>query len=169
LIGLRAVAFFEGCKGLLVMLVGFGLLALVHHDAQEAAEAIILQFHLNPAHHYPRIFIEAASHLNDTHLILLGSAAFLYAGVRFVEAYGLWRKRLWAEWFAVISGGAYLPIEVLELMRQATLIKWGIFLGNLLVVGYLLYALWSSRYSRRREPQAAVLPVEETNASSSGR
>ena len=52
--------------------------------------------HLNPAHHYPRIFIEAASHTNDSRLRSLAVLAFLYAAVRFVEAYGLWRMRVWA-------------------------------------------------------------------------
>ncbi|HYV41511.1 MAG TPA: DUF2127 domain-containing protein [Thermoanaerobaculia bacterium] len=35
--------------------------------------------HLNPAHHYPRIFIEAASHTNDSRLRSLAVLAFLYA------------------------------------------------------------------------------------------
>jgi uncharacterized membrane protein (DUF2068 family) len=143
--GLRVVAVIEGLKGLLVLVAGLGLIALVHRDAQQEAEALILQMHLNPAHHYPRIFIEAASHLNNAHLILFAAGAFLYALVRFVEGYGLWRDRLWAEWFAVIAGSVYLPFEIFELWRGVTAVKVVIFALNLLVVAYLALALWQSK------------------------
>jgi uncharacterized membrane protein (DUF2068 family) len=89
--GLRTVAFFEALKGVLVLIVGFGLLSLVHHDLQAAAERLVRLSHLNPAHHYPRVFIEASANINDSRLRLLAALAFLYAGVRFIEAYGLWR------------------------------------------------------------------------------
>ena len=58
--GLRTVALFEGLKGVLVFIAGFGLLALVHKDVQAIAELIVQHLHLNPARQYPRIFIEAA-------------------------------------------------------------------------------------------------------------
>ena len=35
---LRTVALIEASKGTLVLLVGFGLLSLAHHDAQRIAE-----------------------------------------------------------------------------------------------------------------------------------
>lgn len=38
-----------------------------------------------------RVFIEASANINDARLRLLAALAFLYAGVRFIEAYGLWR------------------------------------------------------------------------------
>ena len=64
---------------------------------------------------------------------------FVYSAVRFVEAYGLWRMRAWAEWFAIISGCVYLPIEVYELFDHATLIRAGILILNAAIVSYLLY------------------------------
>jgi len=62
-----------------VILAGCGLLALVHHDAQAFAERLVLHLHLNPARHYPRIFIEAAAHLTDSRLRLLAGGAFGYS------------------------------------------------------------------------------------------
>ena len=109
--GLRTVATFEAAKGLAVMLAGFGVLSLIHHDAQRAAETLVRHLHLNPARHYPSVFIEAARQATDSRLWLLASGAFAYACVRGVEAYGLWRARAWAEWFAILSGGLYLPVE----------------------------------------------------------
>lgn len=106
---------------------GFGLLSLVHHDLQATAERLVRHSHLNPAHHYPRIFIEAASHMNDSRLTSLAALAFLYAAMRFVEAYGLWETKVWAEWFAIIDGSLFLPVEAYEMFRRATWMRGIVF------------------------------------------
>ena len=130
---------FEATKGLLVMATGLGLLALLHHDVQRAAESVVRHLHLNPARHYPRVFLEATAQLTDTRLWLLASGAFAYTVVRGVEAYGLWRARGWAQWFAILSGAAYLPIEVYELIHRATALKGLVLLVNAGIVGYVSY------------------------------
>lgn len=89
--GIRAVAVFEAAKGTVVIAAGLGLLSLLHRDAQHAAETIVRHLHLNPARHYPRVFIEAAARTTDSRLWLLAGGAFAYSAVRFIEAYGLWR------------------------------------------------------------------------------
>jgi len=141
----RAVAVFEAAKGVLVLVAGFGLLSLVHRDVQHAAETIVRHLHLNPARHYPRVFIEAAGRVSSSRLWMLAGGAFAYSLVRFVEAYGLWRLRAWAEWFAIVSGGLYLPVEVYELARRPSQVKAAILLGNLAVVAYLLYVRGTAR------------------------
>jgi uncharacterized membrane protein (DUF2068 family) len=143
--GVRLVAVFEAFKGALVLSAGLGLLSLLHHDLQAVAERLVRHSHLNPARHYPRIFIEAASHTNDSRLRSLAALAFLYAAVRFIEAYGLWRMRVWAEWFAIIAGSVYLPIEVYEIFRRATWMRGLVLLTNLFIVAYLAYVRWLSR------------------------
>jgi uncharacterized membrane protein (DUF2068 family) len=137
--GVRAVAFFEALKGTLVLVAGFGLLSLVHRDLQDLAERLVSHSHLNPASHYPRVFIEAAARTSDSRLRTLAALAFAYSCVRFVEAYGLWKMRAWAEWFAIISGCVYLPIEVYELFQRATLVRAGVLVVNAFIVAYLLY------------------------------
>jgi uncharacterized membrane protein (DUF2068 family) len=146
--GVRAVAVVEALKGALVLVAGFGLLSLVHHDLQAIAERLVRQSHLNPARHYPRVFIEAASHVNDSRLRTLAALAFLYAVVRFIEAYGLWHLRAWAEWFGIISGAVYLPIEVYELFHRPSPVKAFVLLVNAGVVAYLAYVRWTNMTRR---------------------
>ena len=145
--GLRTVVSFEALKGVLVLIVGFGLLSLVHHDLQAAAERLVRLSHLNPAHHYPRVFIEASANINDSRLRLLAALAFLYAGVRFIEAYGLWRMKAWAAWLGIVSGAVYLPIEVFKLIKHATFMRGGVLLINASIVIYLVYVCWLDRKS----------------------
>ena len=137
--GVRTVATFEALKGLLVLVAGFGLFSLVHHDVQAMAERLVQYSHLNPARHYPRVFIEAASHINDSRLIFLAVLAFLYAGARLIEACGLWQMRTWAEWLAIVSGSIYVPIEVYKLFERATFLGGMVLLINTLIVVYLVY------------------------------
>jgi uncharacterized membrane protein (DUF2068 family) len=141
--GVRAVALFEAAKGALVIAAGLGLLALLHRDAQDTAESIVRHLHLNPARHYPRIFIEAAGRLTDHRLHLLAAGAFVYAAVRLAEAYGLWHMRPWAEWLAILSTGLYLPVEAYEVMRRLTWTRSTIFVLNALVLALLVYVRWS--------------------------
>jgi uncharacterized membrane protein (DUF2068 family) len=113
--GLRTVAILEGMKGLVVLGAGLGLLSLIHRDVQGLADKVVQHFHLNPASRYPHIFLEAATKVTDTGLWLLAMTALLYALARFVEAYGLWYRRRWAQWFAIVTSALYLPIESYEL------------------------------------------------------
>ena len=146
--GLRLVALFEASKGLLVLVVGLELLSLVHRGAQDVGEQIVERFHLNFARHHPRILLYASTHLNDSNVRLLALAALAYSTVRFIEAYGLWRLRAWAEWFAIISGGVYLPFELYELVRHPTVVKAVILIANAVIVAYLLHVRWNERMKR---------------------
>ncbi len=147
--GLRVVAVFEAAKGLLVLLVGLGLLTYVHKDVHSAAEQLVSHFHLNPARHYPRIFIDAANRVTDGRLLAMAAAALLYSVVRFVEAFGLWRHRQWAEWFALLTGGMYIPVEFYENLRGVTWPKATVLTVNAAIVMYLTYVLYRSRQKRK--------------------
>jgi len=137
----RAAAAVEALKGALVLVAGFGVLSFVHRDAQHVAEQMVAHLHLNPASRYPRIFIDAAASFSDARLWLLTALAGTYASVRFVEAYGLWRGRRWAEWFAAVSGAIYVPFETYELATSVNWLSVGLLLVNVAVVGLMVHAL----------------------------
>jgi uncharacterized membrane protein (DUF2068 family) len=138
---LHVVALFEGTKGLLVLLAGFGLLSFIHRDVHEAAIRLVEHFHLNPASHYPRIFLDLTENINDTRLWGMALAAGAYFVVRMIEAVGLWLRKTWAEWFAVLTGGMYIPIEIFEVIRSVTWPRVTVLVVNLGVVFYLLFIL----------------------------
>ena len=142
---LRAVALFEALKGALALTAGWGVLALFHGDAQRFADALVGRLHLNPAKNTPRIFLQLLENISNSQLWALAAFAALYAGLRFIEAYGLWRGRRWAEWLAALSGGIYVPVEFYELTRGVSWIKVAALLLNAAVVAYMCYALWVSR------------------------
>lgn len=143
--GIRAVALFEAAKGAVVIMAGLGFLALIHHDVQALAEEVVRHLHFNPAKRFPRIFLDAAAAATDARLWTLALTAAAYASVRFVEAYGLWRQRVWAEWFGILTGSIYLPVELYELTVSVTPVKLAILATNLFIVGWLSWVRWQAR------------------------
>ena len=150
--GERLIAVFEAAKGAIVLLVGLGLLAVVHQDAQSVAEELVYTLHLNPAKRYPNIFLQAAERYSDVRLWLLAALAFGYAALRLAEAYGLWFGRRWAEWVAVLTGGFYVLIEIDAIWHHVSWIKVGVLAVN---VGIVVYLGWSLR-PRGRGPSGHV-------------
>ena len=157
--GVRVIAAFEATKGLLILLAGLGLLSIVHEDVQQIAENIVGHFHLNPASRYPRIFLELADRLADVRLWALATMALAYAGLRLIEAYGLWHGRRWAEWLAVASGAIYVPVEIYELFSGVTPLKVGTLALNIAIVAYMGRTLWVARRG------AAVAPGSSASRS----
>jgi uncharacterized membrane protein (DUF2068 family) len=150
-----AVALFEGFKGLLVLLAGFGALSLLHRDVGELAASLITHAHLNPASRYPRIFLDAAEHLSDANIMLAALGGATYAAVRLTEAFGLWHEKAWAEWLAALSGGLYVPFEVYEFYKHHNWLSAGTLLMNVLVVVLMLGAL----RERKRKRTQGLDPV----------
>jgi uncharacterized membrane protein (DUF2068 family) len=146
--GLRTVALLEAAKGTLVLFAGLGLFSLAHHDLQHLAERLVSHTHLNPAAHYPHIFLDLASQLTETRLWLLAAAAVGYSLVRFIEAYGLWHKRHWGQWFAALSGAFYVPFELAELYRHPDWLSGGALALNSAIVAFMLYSLYRENTER---------------------
>ncbi|MEO7150514.1 MAG: DUF2127 domain-containing protein [Burkholderiaceae bacterium] len=144
---IRSIAVLEFAKGLLVLAAGFGLLTLLHRDLLSIATRMVEHAHLNPASHYPRIFLEAAERTGEPRLRLLAAGAALYASLRLVEGYGLWRQRAWAEWLAALSGALYIPIELLRMAQHPTALGGAVLAVNVVVVAVMGLAVLRRRRS----------------------
>ncbi len=151
---LRTVASLELSKGLIVLLLGFGAVAMVRKDAWDVAEALLRFLHINPDHHrFAQVFLNLADNLTDAKLWALAAGAAAYSIVRFIESYGLWRERAWAEWFALISGALYVPVEAYELVRRPHPIYAAVLFINLAIVFYMLYLRVSAHAEVARKRQ----------------
>jgi uncharacterized membrane protein (DUF2068 family) len=149
-IALRSIALFEALKGALVLAASGGLLSLRHTDLHAATDAFLLRHGINPETHYMRLFIEGVAHATNRHVGEIAAIGSAYALVRFIEAFGLWREKHWAEWFAVISAGIYLPLELTHFGRHPNLFNAGVILVNMLIILYLATLLGQQREERAR-------------------
>lgn len=154
---LRFIAALEAVKGALVLFVGIGLPGLTHHRTERLLEKIVRHFHLNPAHHAPRIFERLATKLDNTHLWVLAATAGGYALIRFAEAYGLWRQRRWAEWVGCVGAAAYVPVEVSHLIHHHSWITMWVLIVNVAIVVYLAACLRTGK-GRSNPPVEPPVP-----------
>jgi len=150
LAALRAVATVELSKGIAVLLGACGVLLLMQKDPWDIAYDLLRFLHISPDHHFARVFLEWADTLTEAKLWAVVGVALAYASVRFLEGYGLWRARAWAEWMALISGAIYLPFELYKVFTRPNLLHSTVLIGNLAVVLYMLYLLVEARIRRAR-------------------
>ncbi|SNR61656.1 Uncharacterized membrane protein, DUF2068 family [Methylobacillus rhizosphaerae] len=134
---LRSIALFEASKGLVVLAASLALFRHINADWQSCAETVVRHLHLNPANHYPRILLHWMSNVTEPRLMALAFGALFYAGIRLLEAYGLWLGRHWAIILGMASAGLYLPFEILELLAHFSWLGLGIFVSNLVIVAIL--------------------------------
>jgi uncharacterized membrane protein (DUF2068 family) len=151
---LRAVATFELFKGMTVLLAACGIVLLVHReDPWDIADGLLRLLHISPDHHFAQVFLDWADSLTEAKVWAVAGVAVGYSLLRFVEAYGLWYARAWAEWIALISGTLYLPFEIYKVIHRQNLFHVSVLLINVAVVLYMVYALKSGEGMHRvRQP-----------------
>ena len=138
---LRAVATLELTKGLIVLLAAIGVLFLVRRDPWDVADGLLHLLHVSPDGHFAHVFLNWADTLTAAKLWTIAGVAVAYSFLRFVEGYGLWFARAWAEWIALISGCLYLPFEIYKLLHRQSVLHIGIFSVNVAIVAYMAYLL----------------------------
>ncbi len=149
-VGLRSIAILEGSKAVVALLAGTGV--VLHRQFRPIIHAIAAHLHFNPGHNRPLAILEALGADASAHLRVLGIGVLIYAGVRFVEAAGLWRGKAWALWFGAVSAAAYLPFDIVKLFEDPGALTMALVIVNGAVVCYLAH-----RVAIRR-PDAKPVP-----------
>jgi uncharacterized membrane protein (DUF2068 family) len=153
--GLRMVAVVEALKGLAVVLLCFVLLSLLHKDLDTVVDHLTEWLRLNPDSRVADWFYELADRTTGRGIWTAVTVGLAYAACRFVEGYGLWHERHWAEWFAVISGAIYVPFEIFALIEHPHWVRLGVLVVNVLVALYILRILIENRRERYDSEECA--------------
>jgi len=160
--GLRTVAAIEAVKGAAVIALCVVLLSLLHKDLDSVVDHLTDFLRLNPDSRVADWFYDLADRTTGRGIWTAVGVGLVYSAGRFVEAYGLWNERHWAEWFAVISGAIYVPFELIGAIRHPHWIRLVVLTVNLLVVFYILWILIENRRDRAEaEACAANSPKKE--------
>jgi uncharacterized membrane protein (DUF2068 family) len=152
--GVRTVASVELLKGLLVALAGLGVFTMRHKDIWGIAESLLEFLHVNPYHHYVGVFIDLVYKVSDIRLWKIAVVASVYVILRFIEAYGLWYVRPWAEWMAFASGAIYIPFEASDVARHPNWFGFLVLTINVLIVLYMLMLRFEAVKKRRAAAHA---------------
>src|SRR5581483_6688362 len=133
---LRTIALMEFAKGVAVLAAALSLYWL---DPTDVVGAFLDFLHISPDHHLAQLLLRSADSLSNAKLWFVILIACVYSGLRFAEAYGLWKARAWAEWIALVSGAMYIPFEVYKVANRLNILHVSILLINLAVVAYMFY------------------------------
>jgi uncharacterized membrane protein (DUF2068 family) len=142
------IGFFKIVKGLFFVLIGVGVLRLVHRDLADILFRMALALRIDPENHLVALVLERTQSLTPHRLRWIGVAVFGDAGLDFIEGTGLILRKTWAEYFTLILTASFLPWELFEILRHVTPVKVGLSILNLLVVIYLAYVLRQRRVPR---------------------
>jgi uncharacterized membrane protein (DUF2068 family) len=132
---LRTLAIFEATKGVLAFLAALGVLSFRHTDLRVAIDMFLQQHRINAQKHH--LLIESIARATSHSVSQIAGFCFAYALIRLLEGYGLWHKKRWAEWFAVMSVGLYLPFEILHFAHRPTPFNAGIIIMNIALICYM--------------------------------
>jgi uncharacterized membrane protein (DUF2068 family) len=146
--GLRTVAVLEALKGVAVLALCVVLLSLLHQDLNVVVDHLTDWLRINPDSRVADWFYELADRTTGRGIWAAVSVGLVYSAGRFVEGYGLWHQRHWAEWFAVISGAMYVPFELFAMIAHPHWTKLVVLVVNILVVLYILRILLETRRER---------------------
>ena len=85
-------------------------------------------------------------------LLLVALGVLVYGLVELVEGYGLWFKKRWGEYVAVVVTALFVPLEIHEIMVLVSWVRVSALIINLFAVAYIL---WTKRLFGFRGGQSA--------------
>jgi uncharacterized membrane protein (DUF2068 family) len=139
--GLAAIAVFKLVKGMLLLLVGLGLLKLMHADIATLFSRLIEALHLNADSRIIHALVLKVDALQPHSVLVAALVSLGYAGMLLLEGIGLWLERSWAAYLTVISTSLLLPFELYEVIDRLSMLCVGVLVLNLVIVLYLLIQL----------------------------
>ena len=142
---LRVIAIYKLGEASLLLIVGVGLLRLVNRDLADVVALWVHRLHLDPDRAFIHSLITQITGLDRQTLTQAGVGTLIYAGLRTLEGYGLWRERRWAEYLTIVATAALLPFEIYEFGSKPSISRFLILLVNAVVVGVLVRQLLRSR------------------------
>jgi uncharacterized membrane protein (DUF2068 family) len=153
-LGYRVIGVFKLAGAAILTAAGFGIFRLIHGDVGATLEHVATRLHLDPEN---RLVHEAASRLagiTPAQLKAIGAGTFSFALLETVEGVGLVLRRHWASYLTVVATALLLPLEVYEIARKPTALRWAVFVSNVVILVYLIVKL----VQERRSAPAAEAP-----------
>jgi len=139
--GLAAIAVLKIAKGVLLLLLGLGLLKLVHAEIATLFSLLIEALHLNADSRLIHGLVLKVDALQPHSVLMAGLISLGYAGLMVVEGVGLWLEFSWAAYLTVVSTSLLIPVEVYEIVDHVSFVRVGALVLNLGIVGYLISQL----------------------------
>jgi uncharacterized membrane protein (DUF2068 family) len=139
------IGIFKLMKAAGLLIVGIGLLGLLHRDVVAVTTHWVERFRLDPDNRHIHAVLSRIFRITPKQLKALSVGTFVYASIFLTEGIGLLLRKHWAEYMTLISTGLFIPLELYELAQRFTPIRLLVLVLNIATVWYL-----AVRVQRRR-------------------
>lgn len=123
--------------GLVFASISFGVISLINKDMEVYTNQLVVLFNLDIEKDYIQELVDWLTKIKDGTIIGISAGMFILATLNFTEAYGLHKRRRWAEWLTVIATGLFIPLEIYEVILDQTPVRIGALVINSAIVYYL--------------------------------
>jgi uncharacterized membrane protein (DUF2068 family) len=151
-LGLFLIGLFKLAKGLLVLALGIGVLKLINKDIDMLFLELITRLHIDAEHRFIQKVLVHLSLIDNHTLEAIATVSLIFATLLFLEGFGLVFQKLWAEYLTVAETAIFIPFEIYEIIRHATVTKVSILTINIAIVIYLLLAILRKSLARKALP-----------------
>ena len=105
------IGLFKLTKAAGLLILGIGLLHLIHRDVAVVATGWIERFRLDPDNEHIHRILSRILRVTPRQLRELSAGTFIYAGIFLTEGIGLLMRKHWAEYVTLIFHYAAMPTE----------------------------------------------------------
>jgi uncharacterized membrane protein (DUF2068 family) len=134
---IRVIALFKLVKAVLLVVVGVGVLKLLHRDVGQVIEHWINLLQLDPDNQRIQNLLLKLWFVDDRKLKEIGAGTFCYAALFLTEGTGLLLRKRWAQYFTIIVTASFLPFEIYEMVHGASIVKAAVIVTNITILLYL--------------------------------
>lgn len=142
---LRLIALFRWSKALILFGAALGALRLLHPGAEHAFAAWAMQLPMAAQHRFISEAIGKILHLDTTRIEWIAAGLFAYGTLFTVEGFGLWLDKRWGEWLTIVATTSFIPFEIYELTKRATVARAALLAANGAIVVYLIWRIRRGR------------------------
>lgn len=123
--------------GLLFAAISFGMLSLLNKDMVIFTDRMVVFLNLDIEKDYVQELVDWLTNIKGGTIIGISAGMFVLSSLNLVEAYGLHKRRRWAEWLTVIATSLFIPLELYEVVQEQTPVRVGALVINVAIVYYL--------------------------------
>lgn len=135
---LRTIIALKALGGVLFLLIGLGVFALINKDISDLAEGVADSLGIESENHYLLQPLEWLTGISPKQIVAIGIVTILYSALLLTMAWGLHFGRVWADWLTIGATGLFIPMELYEVVWSLRL-TYGVALAiNVFVVWYLI-------------------------------
>jgi uncharacterized membrane protein (DUF2068 family) len=147
------IAIMKLVKVVMLVTLGVGAFKLVGADVGETLTRWTRHLNVDANSRHLHALIASATGIGDRKLEAIGVGTFVYAAVFATEGIGLLMKKRWAEYLTSIVTTSFIPLEIWEMTRHATVAKAVAIALNVATVVYLVFKLKKQRREDRETKQ----------------